>query len=241
MKPSTSSAKASRILAEQAAKPRLADMQQERDAPPARQHTFLSDVVMGMSDGLTVPFALTAGLAGAGWSDNSRIIIAGFVVSALSAAAMGVSGYLAHRAASEEEVHKGESPEVFTALGLSKETQDIIAREMSRDDAQWTDFVRRFELAPDTPSPKTARQSALTIAAAYIAGGLVPILPYYFTSTSDDGLKWSACITVCCLALFGYLKAKATGFAPWPAALRELLIGSAAAGAAFLIAGLFTK
>jgi vacuolar iron transporter family protein len=217
---------------------------------------FLSDIVIGMSDGLTVPFALAAGLSGA-VDSNAIVITAGLAEIAAGSIAMGLGGYLAGRTQIEHyeaelkreqtevetkpEVEKQEVRDVFAGLGLSLETQNIIADEMARDKEKWVDFMMKYELGLDKPDPKRARNSAFNIGGSYVVGGLVPLSPYFFAATPTEGLKWSAGITVICLFFFGYFKAKATGSSPWEGALRIMLIGSAAAAAAFFIARLFTE
>jgi VIT1/CCC1 family predicted Fe2+/Mn2+ transporter len=216
---------------------------------------FLTDVVIGMSDGLTVPFALAAGLSGA-VASNAIVITAGLAEVAAGAIAMGLGGYLAGRTEVEHyetelkrehyevevkpEVEKQEVRDVFAELGLSRETQNIIADEMARDKEKWVDFMMKYELGLDKPDPKRARNSAFNIGGAYIVGGLVPLSPYFFTSHPHEGLVWSCGITVICLFVFGYFKARAMGQPAWAGALRMMLIGSIAAAAAFFIARLFT-
>lgn len=217
---------------------------------------FLRDIVIGMSDGLTVPFALAAGLSGA-VDSNTIIITAGLAEIAAGSIAMGLGGYLAGRTEIEHydaelkreryeveakpETEKQEVRDVFADLGLSPETQNIIADEMARDKEKWVDFMMKFELGLDKPDPRRARNSAFNIGGSYIVGGLVPLSPYFFTTQPADGLRWSCCITIVCLFLFGYFKSKATGQSPVAGALRIMLIGSAAAGAAYFIARLFTE
>jgi len=129
--------------------------------------------------------------------------------------------------------------DVFAEMGLSEETQEIIAEEMSKDKEKWVDFMMKYELGLDKPDPKRARNSAFNIGLSYVIGGLIPLSPYFFAAHPVDGLKWSCVITVFCLFIFGFFKAKFTGQNPWGGALRVTLIGSAAAGAAFFIASLF--
>ncbi len=208
-----------------------------------------------MSDGLTVPFALAAGLSGA-VSQTGIIITAGLAEIAAGSIAMGLGGYLAGRTEVEHynaelkreqyeievkpEVEKQEVRDVFAGLGLSAQTQDLIADEMARDKEKWADFMMKYELGLDKPDPRRARNSAFNIGGAYVVGGLVPLSPYFFSAVPLHALRWSCCITVVCLFLFGYFKAKATGQPALAGALRVMLIGSAAAAAAFFIARLFT-
>ncbi len=228
----------------------------EHGEPHLSAPAFLRDIVIGMSDGLTVPFALAAGLSGAVVSNNI-IITAGFAEIAAGSIAMGLGGYLAGRTEIEHydaelkreqyeveakpEVEKQEVRDVFAGLGLSPETQHIIAEEMALDKEKWVDFMMKYELGLDKPDPRRARNSAFNIGGSYIVGGLVPLSPYFFTTHPADGLRWSCCITVVCLFVFGYFKARAMGQPALEGALRIMLIGSAAGAAAYFIARLFTE
>lgn len=219
-----------------------------------RSSDVITDIVIGMSDGLTVPFALAAGLSGA--VDSTAIIItAGLAEIAAGSIAMGLGGYMAGRTEIDhynselkrerEEVEvvpekeKQEVRDVFAEMGLSKPTQDMIADEMAKDKEKWVEFMMKYELGLDRPDPKRARSSALNIGLSYVVGGLVPLSPYFFVSAPIDGLKLSAAITIVFLFIFGFFKAKFTGQNPWTGALRVTAIGSVAAAAAFFIARLF--
>lgn len=228
------------------------------DHPHEEEHlkssARITDIVIGMSDGLTVPFALAAGLSGA-VDTNAIVITAGLAEIAAGAIAMGLGGYLAGRTEVEHyeaelareqmevekvpEREKQEVRDVFAEMGLSPETQHLIAEEMARDKEKWVDFMMKYELGLDRPDPKRARNSALNIGFSYIVGGLVPMAPYFFTDHPKEGLPWSCGITVLCLFVFGFFKAKVTGQPPLAGAIRVTLIGSAAAGAAYFIATLF--
>jgi len=215
---------------------------------------LVTDIVIGMSDGLTVPFALAAGLSGA-VSSTAIIITAGLAEVAAGSIAMGLGGYLAGKTEVDHynsemerekmevevvpEVEKQEVRDVFASMGLSKETQNMIADEMAKDKANWIDFMMRYELGLEKPDPKRARNSAMNIGISYVVGGLVPLSPYFFTTSPIDGLKYSCLITVICLFIFGFFKAKITGQNPWGGAVRVTIIGSVAATAAFFIARLF--
>jgi len=215
---------------------------------------FITDIVIGMSDGLTVPFALAAGLSGAVHS-NTVIITAGIAEIVAGSIAMGLGGYLAGKTEQEhyqselkreyDEVEnlpdkeKQEVRDVFAEYGLSKQTQDIIAEEMSKDKDKWVDFMMRFELGLEKPDANRARNSAGTIGISYIIGGLIPLSAYFITNTPYQGLLGSAVLTVICLFIFGYFKSKVTGQPPVKGALKVTLIGIAAAAAAFIIAKSF--
>lgn len=234
------------------------DTHLHHDPPHLEEHLksseTLRDIVIGMSDGLTVPFALAAGLSGA-VDSTSIIVIAGIAEIAAGSIAMGLGGYLAGKTeqdhyTSEEkreyyEVdhlrHReiDETKEFFANIGLSKELQDKATEEISRDKKQWVDFMMKYELGLEKPDPKRATKSALNIGLSYIAGGLVPLSPYFFVNSPTDGLKISVLVTLLCLFIFGYFKSKMTGIKPWLGALRVMLIGAAAAGAAFAVAKLF--
>lgn len=215
---------------------------------------LITDIVIGMSDGLTVPFALVAGLSSAIDSVDT-VITVGLIGVAAGAIAMGLGGYLTGKTeidhyhselrklhAEEEELHdkqKQKARDVFAEIGLSRQTRDIIAEEMAKDEEKWVDFRLKFGLALDKPDHRHARKSALNIGLSYAVGGMIPLAPYFFASTPADGLKWSCLITIICLFVFGFFKAKLTGQKPWTGAIRVTVIGSIAAGAAYLIAGLF--
>lgn len=216
---------------------------------------FISDIVIGMSDGLTVPFALAAGLSGA-VDSNNIVITAGIAEIVAGSIAMGLGGYLAGKTEQEhyenelrreyEEVERvpekeiEEVKEVFADYGLSPESQHLIAIELSKDKKKWVDFMMKFELGLEKPHPNRARNSAATIGTSYIVGGLLPLLAYVFTDTPTNGLILSAIITTICLFVFGYFKSKVTGQSPFYGALKVTLIGLVAAGAAFGIAKLIS-
>lgn len=217
---------------------------------------FITDIVIGMSDGLTVPFALAAGLSGAVHS-NSVVITAGIAEIVAGSIAMGLGGYLAGKTAQEhfqselkreyEEVEflpekeKDEVKQVFAEYGLNETTQNIIAEELSKDKHKWVDFMMKYELGLEKPDINRARNSAVTIGTSYIIGGLIPLTAYFFTATPFKGLVISSLLTVICLFLFGYFKSKVTGQPPLMGAVKVTLIGIAAAAAAFLVAREFNN
>jgi VIT1/CCC1 family predicted Fe2+/Mn2+ transporter len=215
------------------------------------------DIVIGMSDGLTVPFALAAGLTGA--INNAGIIVtAGLAEIAAGSIAMGLGGYLAARSDAEHyarererekrevkeipEEEKREVAEVFHSYGLTKKESEPIVEALSQNKKKWVDFMMRFELGLEKPDPKRAFTSAFTIAFAYIAGGLIPLAPYIFAAyvqpmdVRKTALLFSVAVTLLALFVFGFIKGRYTGTRPMRSALQTALIGSVAAGAAFLIA-----
>ena len=213
------------------------------------------DIVIGMADGLTVPFALAAGLSGA--VDTTRLIVtAGLAEIAAGSIAMGLGGYLAARSDAEhygserlrEErevetmpaAEKREVADVFESYGLTPAQSAPIVEALSRNPKAWVDFMMRFELGLEKPDPKRALTSALTIAASYIGGGLIPLAPYILLSNASRALPISVVLTLLALAIFGYVKGRFTGTAPLQSAVQTALIGGLAAGAAFVIARLIS-
>ncbi|CAN5402059.1 VIT1/CCC1 transporter family protein [soil metagenome] len=214
---------------------------------------MIRDVVIGMSDGLTVPFALAAGLSGA-VASSSIIVIAGIAEIAAGSIAMGLGGYLAGKTEQDhydselkreyEEVErvpqkeKEEVKDFFKSIGLSKELQEEATEEISKDKKQWVDFMMKFELGLDKPDPARARKSALNIGISYVVGGIIPLSPYFFLDNSRDALEISVVATLVCLFVFGYFKSKVTGVPVFAGALKVMMIGALAAGAAFGVASL---
>lgn len=213
----------------------------------------ITDIVIGMSDGLTVPFALAAGLSGA-VKDVHLIVIAGIAEIAAGSIAMGLGGYLAGKTEQEhyaselkreyeeiEELPHVEREEVrvfFEGLGLSRHLQEEATEELIKDKDRWANFMMKHELGLEEPDPKRARKSAFNIGASYIVGGMIPLSPYFFVEDGITGLKYSAIVTLACLFIFGYFKSKLTGTPPLKGALKVAIIGALAAGCAFGIAKL---
>ena len=196
---------------------------------------LLTDIVIGMSDGLTVPFALAAGLSGAVHGDVSIIWIAGIAEIAAGSIAMGLGGYLAGKTEQdhysselkkeywelthkrEDEIH--EVRKVFLEWGLTKETAEEATMEIIKDDKRWVDFMMKYELGLEKPDPKRATRSAFNIGLSYVVGGFIPLIPYFYVTEAVDGLKISAIITLLCLFIFGFFKSKITGINPWSGGL----------------------
>ena len=223
--------------------------------PHAEKHFTASetvrDVVIGMADGLTVPFALAAGLSGA-VTDPRLIITAGLAEVAAGAIAMGLGGYLAARTDAEhfaserdreyreiEETPEEEAEEVadvFRSYGLDAPTVLTVVNALRADDKRWVDFMMRFELGLEEPDPKRARNSALTIALSYVAGGMVPLTPYFVLPTVHSALLASVAATLLALLAFGYVKGRFTTSRPFRSAWQTVAVGGLAATAAFVIA-----
>ena len=214
---------------------------------------MLQDVVIGLSDGLTVPFALAAGLSGA-VASSGLVITAGLAEIVAGSIAMGLGGYLAGRTEVEHyetelgrerrevrevpDVERAEVDELLAEMGLSAATRQLALKELTADPEQWVRFMMKYELGLEEPDPKQAPKSAVTISSAYAVGGLIPLSAYFFTDTPTEGLAWSAAITLVCLTVFGYFKSRMTGQPPVAGALKMALVGTLAAAAAFGIARL---
>ncbi len=213
----------------------------------------IRDIVIGMSDGLTVPFALAAGLSGAAQS-SGVVITAGLAEIAAGSIAMGLGGYLAARTDAEHyeaerarearetiEMPEEETEEVariFRSYGLPEATVASVAQAIRSNRRRWVDFMMKFELGLEKPDPRRARTSALTIALSYVAGGLVPLAPYMVVVRAGTALAWSVLLTLLALLVFGYVKGMFTVKTPLRSAWQTALVGGLAAAAAFAIAKL---
>ncbi len=209
------------------------------------------DIVIGMSDGLTVPFALAAGLSGA-IESTGLIVTAGLAEVAAGSIAMGLGGYLAARSDAEHyaserlrerrevsdkpDEEAREVTEVFRSYGLTNEECAPVVEGLRRRPEAWIEFMMRFELGLEKPDPRRALASALTIAGAYVAGGLIPLAPYMLLTAAPVALWCSVLVTLVALTAFGYVKGRFTGASPARSALQTALIGGLAATAAFAIA-----
>jgi VIT1/CCC1 family predicted Fe2+/Mn2+ transporter len=218
-----------------------------------RSATAVRDVVIGLSDGLTVPFALAAGLSGA-LSSTRLVVTAGIAEIVAGSISMGLGGYLAarterdhylaelHREERETEtVPEREAEEVAQVLkgyGLDAREAAPVVRAIRADRPRWVGFMMRFELGLEEPDPSRMWKSALTIAVSYALGGLIPLLPYMLAKKVQTGLWFSVAVTLAALFVFGYAKSRITGLRPWRGGLQTILIGGLAAGAAFGIARL---
>ena len=221
-----------------------------------RGSDLVKDIVIGMADGLTVPFALAAGISGA--VDSAHIVItAGIAEIAAGSIAMGLGGFLSGRTEMEHyrseeareyyevdhfpDKERQEVKDIFAGYGINEDVQDKIVDELSKDKKQYVDFMMRYELGLEQPSANRARNSAVTIGASYIVGGLIPLMPYVFCGNVHTGLIVSAAVTLLALLGFGYVKSRVTGQPPVQGAVYTMVIGALAAGAAFAIASLFQR
>ena len=211
----------------------------------------IRDIVIGMSDGLTVPFALAAGLSGS-VSSTALIVTAGLAEIAAGSIAMGLGGYLAARSDAQhydselrrEDTESRTVPDIelqeiigiFRSYGVSEQSSRTAAAELMLDPVQRVNFMMRFELGLEKPEARRAMISAATIGGSYIAGGIIPLLPYILIPVIASAQAVSVIATLIALLIFGYGKARLTGAAPIRGALQTALVGGLAAGIAFLIA-----
>lgn len=216
---------------------------------------LVRDVVIGMSDGLTVPFALAAGLSGAVGSTHI-VVLAGLAEIAAGSIAMGLGGYLAARGDAEHYVSERQREEkeiverthdeeeeiyaIFEEYGVARTESDSVLAALKRNPKAWVDFMMRFELGLEEPASFRARQSAAIIAFSYIAGGFIPLLPYMLLSQEASALHASVGITLIALFVFGAIKGRLTGGGAWKSALQTVFIGGLAAGAAYTLARLLS-
>lgn len=209
------------------------------------------DVIIGVSDGLTVPFALAAGLSGAS-APSSLILTAGLAEVAAGAISMGLGGYLAAKSEADhyrrelkreqEEIvavpdtEAAEIGEILSRYGIQPREYYPVVDALRKNPQAWLEFMMRFELGLEKPEPRKALQSAVTIALAYVVGGLVPLLPYVFISIAQKAMLASIGVTLLALIFFGYVKGHFTGNRPIVSAIQTAFIGALASAAAFAMA-----
>lgn len=215
---------------------------------------MLSDIVIGMSDGLTVPFALAAGVSQAGVS-NYVIITAVIAEIVAGSIAMGLGGYLAGQTEREHylnelkreydevkhvpEREKQEIKSILSKYSISEPVQNQLVEELSKDEDKWVEFMMQFELGLTEPDINRSKKSALNIGLSYIAGGFVPLIPYLVTESPNEGFIGSVIFTIIALLIFGYIKSRVTGQSPLKGALKTMMVGLIAAFAAYFVAKMF--
>jgi VIT1/CCC1 family predicted Fe2+/Mn2+ transporter len=233
-------------------------MDEELEQLPHEERHFMAsdvvaDIVLGMADGLTVPFAIAAGLSGAKVA-STIVVIGGLSEIAAGAISMGVGGFLSarqdiehYRAEREreiketEEVPDQERREVAMILqdwGLNEEEAEPVVEALSQDREKWVNFMMRFELDLEKPERLRALQSGITIGLAYAVAGFIPLSPYFGIKNVSNALYVSAGVTMLAMFVFGYVKARVTGVNALRSALQTLILGALAAGAAFGISRL---
>ena len=215
----------------------------------------VKDVVIGMADGLTVPFALAAGISGA-VNAVHLVVTAGVAEIAAGSIAMGLGGYLAARSEAEHyesekrreereireipEMEASEIEDLLAAYGLTAAETGPVVTGLRRRPEAWRDFMMRFELGLEEPDPRRALRSAVTIAASYVVGGLIPLVPYMVLNDVHRGLLFSTGLTLIALASFGWVKGHFTGVSKSKSAIQTTLVGGLAAAVAFALARLFS-
>lgn len=214
----------------------------------------IRDWVVGMSDGLTVPFALAAGLSAA-VHDNRIIVTAGIAEIVAGSIAMALGGYLAGRTEIEHydgelkreafeiehlpDREKQEVRDILHEYSLSPETTEKVVDELFKNKDAFLRFMMRFELGLERPGARQASISAFRIGVAYLVGGTVPLVAYVVLNTPQEALGWSFGSTVVSLFAFGYIKGRLTGQPAFISAVKVSGIGILAAAAAFSVALLF--
>jgi VIT1/CCC1 family predicted Fe2+/Mn2+ transporter len=213
------------------------------------------DIVIGMADGLTVPFALAAGLSGA-IKTTHVIVVAGLAEIAAGSIAMGLGGYLAAKSDAEHYVQERarewrevkeipdeearEVSEILQTYGMEVTEADTVVAALEKRPEAWVDFMMRFELGLEPPEAGRAVRSAATIAASYVGGGLIPLAPYIVLNQASTAFVFSVCVTLIALAAFGYIKGRFTGSVPFRSASQTLVTGALAAAAAYVLARLIS-
>ena len=216
----------------------------------------IRDIVIGMSDGLTVPFALAAGLSGIA-NSTAIVITGGLAEIAAGSISMGLGGFLAARSDAEHYARERENEQleieiipdkeveeveqVLSAYGLEQKESTLVAKALSKRPQAWIDFMMRFELGLEKPASQRALKSALTIAISYVVGGMIPLAPYILIHNTGTALLFSVVFTLSALLIFGYVKGRFTGTHPIRSALQTALIGSLAAAAAFGLAKFISR
>jgi len=213
------------------------------------------DIIIGMSDGLTVPFALAAGISGA-VAATGLVVTAGLAEIAAGAISMGFGGYLAARGEAEHYAterlreqqetrdhlaeEEQEIVDIFSSYNISPEESQPVVAALKKDPEVMVDFMMKFELGLEKPDPKRAVQSAATIATSYVAGGFIPLAPYILLANGHLALLYSVFVTIFALFVFGFMKGRYLGSRPWYSALQTMLIGGVAASVAYLLAKLIS-
>ncbi|KAH9794441.1 hypothetical protein WN944_011414 [Citrus x changshan-huyou] len=215
---------------------------------------IVRDIIIGVSDGLTVPFALAAGLSGAD-VPSSIILIAGIAEVAAGAVSMGLGGYLAAKSEADHymrelkreqeeiinvpDIEAAECAEILAQYGAEPHEYEGVVNALKRNPKHWLDFMMKFELGLEKPDPMRAFQSAVAIALSYIMGGLVPLLPYMVVPIAREAMVGSVILTILALMIFGFAKGYFTGNQPFKSSIQTAFIGAVASAAAYSIAKVF--
>lgn len=227
---------------------------QEHEEKHFLSSEIVRDIIIGVSDGLTVPFALAAGLSGANVT-SSIILIAGIAEVAAGAISMGLGGYLAAKSEADHymrelkreqeeiisvpDIEAAECGEILAEYGVEPHEYEPVVNALRRDHQHWLNFMMKFELGLEKPDPMRALQSAITIAISYIVGGLIPLSPYIVFPVAGEAVMASVVITIFALLIFGFVKGYFTGDKPFKSAIQTAFIGAIASAAAYSLAKVF--
>jgi VIT1/CCC1 family predicted Fe2+/Mn2+ transporter len=212
---------------------------------------IIRDIIIGMADGLTVPFALAAGLAGS-VQNTTMVVVAGLAEIAAGSIAMGLGGYLAVRSDAEHyeaelcreerEIEKDpdqkreEVARVFRQWGFQGKALDAAVDVITSDRQRWLNFMLKNKLGLEKPEPTRARDSSITIGLSYIAGGAIPLLPYVLIHSPATAVLLSVVVTLFALLVFGYIRGRVVGVPPVRSALQTTAVGGIAALVAYAAA-----
>ncbi|KDP38148.1 hypothetical protein JCGZ_04791 [Jatropha curcas] len=227
---------------------------QEHEEKHFMSSEIVRDIIIGVSDGLTVPFALAAGLSGA--NVTSRIIlIAGIAEVAAGAISMGLGGYLAAKSEADHymrelkreqeeiisvpDIEAAECGDILAEYGVEPHEYEPVVNALRRNHQHWLNFMMKFELGLEKPDPMRAFQSAITIAISYVLGGFVPLSPYIVFPVAEEAVVASIMVTILALLVFGFVKGYFTGDRPFRSALQTAFIGAIASAAAYSLAKVF--
>ena len=213
----------------------------------------IRDLVLGMADGLTVPFALAAGITGA-VAASGLVVTAGMAEIVAGAISMGLGGYLAARtevvhyareyARELRETHeipdeeRAEVAQIMYNYGVREPVLTRVVNEIASDREQWVAFMMRNELGLERPDERAAPRSAVLVGGGYVLGGIFPLAPYVFVPDAHIALYWSIACTSLALLAFGAIRARVLATPVASGAAQTWFIGAVAAAAAYGLARL---
>jgi VIT1/CCC1 family predicted Fe2+/Mn2+ transporter len=209
------------------------------------------NIIIGMSDGLTVPFALAAGIAST-TTHNIVIIIAGISSIVAGMISMGLGGFLATKSdvdyykvkqkiESTESIalKEQEDTDIFASYGLTASQVAPITKAFEANPKQWVNFIMLNAFQLSKPTKNEALNSGVVVGLSYLISGFIPLSPYFFMKTPYQALFVSIIVTFVTLVAFGYLKARAIGSNIWSSIFGVVAVSGVAAALAFVIGRLF--
>ncbi|EXK23682.1 hypothetical protein FOMG_19557 [Fusarium oxysporum f. sp. melonis 26406] len=216
----------------------------------AKYKDHLSNIIIGFSDGLTVPFALTAGLSATG--SIKLVIMGGLAELFAGAISMGLGAWLAadtdrqhyekELTRKEQEVHQMPNAEeheihdIFAEYGISHEASTAVVQSLRANPDMYIKFMMHFKLRLEKPGSFKSWLSALFMGLSYFIGGLIPMVPYFCFKNVYHALFASIGISVVILLTFGYVKAHITGLDTKESAfsaVQTLVVGAFAAATSY--------